>query len=783
MSALGAALTTWRARGGLFVVAVAALAACSNPLSDHLGYVSSLLAALVATPVAGVVGAALPAALRARGIRSTGGEVLLAAGLFATLSVVLFALVVGVHALLFTANCAPGRGAVFFILVAWPGVLLAALLGVLFGAAVSRGWLATLLSVLLLPATVAWTAVRFYRTPAVFAYDPFFGYFPGTLYDETIPLTSSLLTYRLGTLGGIVSVAALVVWQWDAESLRWCWKLRIDRVPALVTAAMGAMVSLGVYLSGPMLGHRYDPNDVARALGGRIEGRRCVVVYARGISGLDARRMRDDCELRLVQLESYFGVRVAGPVTVYLFADAGQKQRLMGAAETYIAKPWRREVYLQYQPFPHPVLKHELAHVVTGEMAPGPFRVASRWGIVPLPGLIEGAAVAAAWESESDATPHQWTRAMMEAGLAPSLGVITGLGFFTHASGTAYTAAGSFSRWLIDRYGAERYRAVYANGDFVRVYHRSLADLEREWKRFLRTVEIPERLVIRARAYFRRAPLHARVCPHETAELFERASTRLAAGDVARARDELVRVVTNDPTDVHARTALAEAWARLGDVSRATALVEQAERDLGPAAAERLRVRVADVVWRWQGMHAARPLYRLVRPDMFDEDEARTVEVKQWVLGIMGTPPPADYAQALQDLLIGRGDLPPDPLAMTARLGLVFGSGLRDAPVDPPAGYLIARQLHARERHAEAVALLQSLDLSKLPTERVRAEARRLLAVSLYLSGDRARAREIFDALARDPSRPQGLREMARDWVDRIDREMRMQPAHEHGRN
>src|SRR5262249_44197729 len=158
-----------------------------------------------------------------------------------------------------------------------------------------------------------------------------------------------------------------------------------------------------------------------------------------------------------------------------------------------------------YAPFPHPVLKHELAHVVTGEMASGPFYVSARWGLFPLPGLIEGAAVAAGWEGEGDATPHQWSRAMLEAGLVPRVAPPPGLGFFPGAAGPASPAAGSFSRWLVERYGSARFRELYRHGDFERAYGRPAAGLEREWRAFLRTVPVPERLLARARTRFRRA--------------------------------------------------------------------------------------------------------------------------------------------------------------------------------------------------------------------------------------------------------------------------------------
>ena len=76
---------------------------------------------------------------------------------------------------------------------------------------------------------------------------------------------------------------------------------------------------------------------------------------------------------------------------VFLFASDAEKGAYMGASHTYIAKPWRGEVYVQAAGFPHPTLGHELAHVVSGSFGVGPFHVAGPLGgIIPDPGRIEG---------------------------------------------------------------------------------------------------------------------------------------------------------------------------------------------------------------------------------------------------------------------------------------------------------------------------------------------------------------------------------------------------------
>src|SRR5580698_9698062 len=56
-------------------------------------------------------------------------------------------------------------------------------------------------------AGVAISVGRFHGSPMVFAYDPFFGYFSGTLYDTVVDARPELWTYRAGSLLTLVGVA------------------------------------------------------------------------------------------------------------------------------------------------------------------------------------------------------------------------------------------------------------------------------------------------------------------------------------------------------------------------------------------------------------------------------------------------------------------------------------------------------------------------------------------------------------------------------------------------
>ncbi len=756
MNALRALASTWRARVGALLAALLALALWTNPVTDHIGYPSALVAALFTSVMGALAGAGLAVSLRKRGDEAPASHAVAVASLYPVALVALMALVLLAHAA-FAPACGPADGAVYWLLVALPGAALSGLVGLALGAAFHKRGLATLLAALVVPAFIAWSVARFYVTPTIFAYDPFFGFFPGALYDERIPLGLPLVTYRIGTLGWGVALAGLLTATWTTGASLSTKALRA-RWPALAVALAGAALGAGVWLAGPSLGHRHTAREIADALEGEAWSRRCVVWYDRSIDARQARLTARDCDVRVGQLEDFYGVRVRRRIAVFLFASADQKQSLMGAADTYIAKPWRHEVYLQYAPFPHPVLKHELAHVVAAEMAPGPLHITARASLLPVPGLVEGAAVAAAWEGESESTPHQWSRAMLEAGMAPRVRALAGLGFFASASVTAYTAAGSFCRWLHDAFGRERFRRLYATGDFEGAYGRPLAALEREWHAYLRTVPVSERTLTKARTRFRRASVFGRTCPYELEGVADEAARHLHAGDVRRASEELSTLVERDPTDVRTRASLAVARVRAGDLTGADRVADEASRALGPAAGNRVRTAIGDAVWRWRGPGEARARYEAIDAALLEEDEARTLSLKLAALRAGG-----DREEAFRDLLIGRGEL--DPSSAVAMVRLV------PLVADPVAAYLVGRQLFLHERFTDALSALDEAVIARADDARVLAETRRMIATSRYHLGDMAGARAMFEALASDPARPEGLRDAARDWLDRIERE------------
>ena len=245
---------------------------------------------------------------------------------------------------------------------------------------------------------------RFYAAPPVFTYNAILGYFPGNIYDENVRLGAPLLWSRLEQVVWLVVVIALVAWRLDVPTHKMRREARPAkrRVAPVVVAVMGVVVGCALYFYSGVLGYRIDSREIADALGGRLETEHFVIYYAQTPEiEKDIALVARDHELRYAQIVSRIGAAPDGKITSFYFADREQKGRWFGARDVEMAKPWRREIYLEHRGFPHGSLRHEIAHAVASAFGDPIFGVAARrvagLPVFVSPGLIEGFAVAADW--------------------------------------------------------------------------------------------------------------------------------------------------------------------------------------------------------------------------------------------------------------------------------------------------------------------------------------------------------------------------------------------------
>jgi hypothetical protein len=645
------------------------------------------------------------------------------------------------------------------------GGVMAAVVGLLVW--IARPHRSTLVALAPLLVIAAGSLYRFYAAPPVFTYNAIIGYFPGNLYDENVQLGMPLLWSRLEQLAWVLAIVAMVAARLDVPRFRVAREARPAgrRVAPLVVAIACVAGGVGLHVFAGELGYRISPTEIQVALGGRMETEHFVIHYARTPEvERDIALVAADHEFRYAQIVDAIGAAPPGKLRSYVFASREQKGRWIGAKDVEMAKPWRREIYLEHRAFPHGSLRHEIAHAVASAFGDPIFGVAARRVAgVPLmisPGLIEGLAVALDWPAGYERlTPHESVRAMQAMGLTPTIRELLSLRFLAVSSARSYTTAGSFLRFLLDRSGAEKLRELYGSGgDFERIYGTSISALEAEWRVMISSISLPVEAIEGTRERFRAGSVFARPCPHANAARRERAIKAYARGDRPRAIQLLRDVCRDAPEEPRYRL-------ELGDFL------------VGGAAAE-----YAEAVALWTAIAESDKVTSSLRADAFDRlarraaatgDLTRTTELIARARALPVDPQARRQLEAQWFALQHEGN------AGAALRGYFFApSGTWDGPswallatlAEPELGlghYLLGLQKGIAGAWEEAAEALETSLTKGLPSTSFTKNAARRLLVVAYRANDEARVERAIATL-RGPDMNQSDRLLADDWQQRL---------------
>ncbi|MCK9460515.1 MAG: hypothetical protein M0R80_12830 [Proteobacteria bacterium] len=765
---LRARITAWPALAfWLAASAVLGAVACFVPLLETLGYELSLATALLASLGAGHV--ATTVAPRIRGGKAPPLEpgpaipALYGRALAAGMSLLAAPLALSLLNAARVPPCNLAEGALFFVLLPVISVAAAAACGLAIGASFRRArsaaaawfcvWLASLLA----------AGIEFYATPAVFLYGPFFGWFPGVLYDTLLEVRRGLVTYRVVTLLDVAAILAISAAALDRGALLLKPTLVGSGRKAAIAAAALLLAAIGAHLAGPPLGHAARRCDLERELPTRVSRDGLDLYFPDGIDPEIARESSDDAAFSLAEVEAFFETGERRRISVFFFATAADKGRAMGAARTNVTKPWRGEVYVVVDEVPHEVLRHELAHAVAASFGRGPFALAGdAFGIVPSPGLVEGYAVAAEGP-RGELTTHQWAAAMRRLDLLPPLARTMGLDFFDLAASTAYTAAGSFVRWLRAEHGAAALRRIYGGAAFEAATGHDLGALERRWHAFLDTVDLEPRDLAAARMRFDRPSVIGSTCVHEVARLNAAAAELASEGRLDRAIETLETALLRSGDSTLARldlfAALAASRRRGAVVAMGRELLSSGQ--LGSAQRDRIAEVLVDLDAEGGRCPAAAERYAALVPGAPSDDLRRRLQVKAHLCRMDAGGAVAPILDALAAEPAAHGS--PDALA-ALRIGeLAAGAG------DPWLDHLAARQ-HARLRDREGT--IEWLDAAErhglaATSKEVVFAAGTLRGRALFHLGRLEEARAVFAALSADAALREGQRAHAADWTAR----------------
>ena len=435
-------------------------------------------------------------------------------------------------------NCSFAQGLAYYALLPLCSMIFAVSLALPLGILFRR---ARTIFIVLIIAILLQIVVITYTEPQLFAYNFVLGYFPGITYDETLNDLSSLVLYREFTL--IASLLCVIIFFLAVKMIWSDYKLyenvqsfrvrKGDRI--LYGSAFICLCLLGYgHLERSRLGFQFSASDIQSGLGGMATTTHFVLYYPKGeMSEHDVQFLKAEAEYQyavdVFRMKESLGR--GEKVSVYLYPTGEAKRRYIGTATTNIAKPWRKEIHLTLDSF-EDTFRHELVHVLAANVGLPVIGASDRMG------LNEGFATAVDW-NWPEFSPHEYAAAMQhEKLLGDPAALFTYTGFAVQQGSYVYIVAASFTQYLIDRFGVNRFKEVFPAGHFVEVYGVPLDVLIDDWEGFLRTVNASALPGETVRTLFAQQSIFRKTCARVTAERNSNAVQAIRVKNFAKAESE-----------------------------------------------------------------------------------------------------------------------------------------------------------------------------------------------------------------------------------------------------
>lgn len=384
---------------------------------------------------------------------------------------ILLPLILGIFSTLLFSECPLGDGILFYFVISIPNLFFGYITGYCISIILTRFRILTFiiifLVILILP------LIEFYFNPQVYFYNLIIGYFPGTIYDEDLTVDRLLLSYRIIQFALFLTIISLA---YNVSTKR------IKKKTFII--ALFFILSISFILK-PYLNYSTNMERLEKNLTGRVKTEHFNILYSNSIdkSSIKYLALLHEYYYELVnqKLELNFKERI----TSIVFRDANEKRSLIGAGNADIAKPWLKQIYLNFPTYTE-TLKHEIVHVIASEFGTTPFKIADKIN----PAMIEGLAMAIENDYDGYSVDYLAKLAFSSGYKVSMQNLFTGLNFMNYYSSISYIYAGSFIKFLIDNYGVAKVKQLYSNTDFQQIFGSNLPKLQERYESYLKHVQV-----------------------------------------------------------------------------------------------------------------------------------------------------------------------------------------------------------------------------------------------------------------------------------------------------
>lgn len=485
---------------------------------------------------------------------------LISTSIFINFIILLVPFLVGLCSSLLKSDCYIKEGIVFFLIITTVTVFFASSLGLLVGYLFPRrGFFLGSVCVL---SIIVYSLYVLYSEPPVFSYNHIFGLFPGPLYDQIILIDQKIFIFRAVTIcWGIFFLLLLKLLHDRKFNYTGVGTIILFIVAGTILATYKAYENdLGIkhtrkYIQNTVFKDYYETEHfkIYFPLNSKVSENIELIVL--------------DHEWRYAELAEFLNVKPKKKITSYIYPDEKTRKRVIGAGRTTIANPIHSEIHIVYDFYPHPVLKHELVHVLSAEFGSGFLKIS------PKIGFVEGLAVAADWDNSDGYDPHQWSAAMLAANKGLDINDILGFGFWRASASKSYTLMGSFVRYLIDRYGVDKFKVAYNTGSFE-IYGKDINHIITDWKDSLSELKIGKVVLALSDYKYSKPSIFDDSCPRISSYLAEEGLAEFDGGNYNASTEAFTQALKYNPRSGSLREFLAYSYYYEKDFNRLIKLID-----------------------------------------------------------------------------------------------------------------------------------------------------------------------------------------------------------------
>lgn len=363
--------------------------------------------------------------------------------------------------------------------------------------------------------------LEFYFKPQIYFYNPIIGIFPGTIYDEEISISSSLIIYRIFNIIFFSSILYGIM------------KIGNNRGPKKYLFYTGILITTIIwFFTKQFLGFSSTTNTIKKNIKGIALTPHYKIIYPLSTNENKKRLIILEHEYYDESLRHKTELTPNHSITSFIFDDRNQKGKLFGTKAANVAKPWLSQIYIDQYSLSS-TLEHELSHIFAAEIGSTIFKITPNFNFA----LLEGYAMAMENNYagfDIDYLAYLGNKSDYRIDLES---LFSKMNFFASASSLSYIYAGSFIKFLIKKYGVSSVNKIYQDLDFQKHIGKKLNQLSSEYMSYLDSLDYPINMN-RANLFLGYKPLIKKTCPREVANGLKEAWAEYSSNDFISAREK-----------------------------------------------------------------------------------------------------------------------------------------------------------------------------------------------------------------------------------------------------